>query len=547
MSIYDDAADKAEKQLAEVSPTMCFAKWAQVSMHLTNGMTHSCYHPPTHKIPLEELKTNITALHNTEEKKEQRRLMLKGERPAGCQYCWNVEDQGDRSDRIYRSGEYWAQASRSDIMDAGSHGDINPRYVEVNFNQACNFKCSYCSPHLSTSWEKEIEQWGEYPTSRPHNNIDSLKNKGLMPMKVARRDNPYVEAFWKWWPEMYKTLNVFRMTGGEPLMDKNTFKVLDYVYENPNKDLELSITSNMCPPTHDLFEKFLDKVRLLDDVEHGAEVYVKDPLDGTDWQTWQHYIIGADAKRYHKSDLPIIEREEIPQTFPEVGQCLEDDNNSFTYIYNYRDKAYKNLSVFVSFDAWGERAEYIRNGLDFDYMWDNVNHFLEETRYTTVTFINTFNCMSVTSFKQFLQGILELRDRWAKEKQYQRGWGEPQQRIWFDIPYLRNPAWQNIQVLPDMYNSYMEEAIKFMEENAADESNIDYRGFKDFEIAKAKRNLEWMRKGQVIVSDSLQTNRADFYRFFKEHDRRRGTDFLATFPEMTDFWNMCEQAEALDG
>ena len=35
------------------------------------------------------------------------------------------------------------------------------------------------------------------------------------------------------------------MTGGEPLMDKNTFKVMEYVLENPNKDLELSITTNM--------------------------------------------------------------------------------------------------------------------------------------------------------------------------------------------------------------------------------------------------------------------------------------------------------------
>ena len=238
MSIYDQAADKAKQQLDNISPTMCFAKWSQVSMHLTNGMTHSCYHPPTHKIPLEELDKNITALHNTEEKKEQRRQMLKGERPEGCSYCWNIEDTGARSDRVYRSGEYWAQESKEDIMDAGASGNINPRYVEVNFNQACNFKCSYCSPHLSTAWQEEIDEFGEYPTTAPHNNIQSLSNKGLMPLKVSQDDNPYVTAFWKWWPEMYKTLRVFRMTGGEPLMDKNTFQVLDYVYENPNKDLE---------------------------------------------------------------------------------------------------------------------------------------------------------------------------------------------------------------------------------------------------------------------------------------------------------------------
>jgi len=37
---------------------------------------------------------------------------------------------------------------------------------------------------------------------------------------------------------------VFRMTGGEPLMDKNTFRVLDYVANNPKGDLEIGITTN---------------------------------------------------------------------------------------------------------------------------------------------------------------------------------------------------------------------------------------------------------------------------------------------------------------
>ena len=543
MSIYDQAADNAKKQLDVISPTMCYAKWTQVSMHLTNGMTHSCYHPPTHKIPLEELDKNITALHNTQEKKEQRRQMLKGERPEGCSYCWSIEDTGARSDRVYRSGEYWAQESKEDIMDAGASGNINPRYVEVNFNQACNFKCSYCSPHLSTAWQEEIEEFGEYPTTAPHNNINSLGNKGLMPLKVSQDDNPYVTAFWKWWPEMYKTLRVFRMTGGEPLMDKNTFQVLDYVYENPNKDLELSITTNMCPINNALFEKFLSSVKKLDNVQHAAEVYVKDPLDGTEWQTWQHYIIGDEAKRYHDSELPVVERHNIPQTFLEIGQCEEHDNNSFTYLYEYNDKAYHNFSVFCSLDGWGEQAEYMRNGMNFDMLWTNCNRFLDETRFTSINFINTFNCLSVTSFRDFLQGILDLREKWSKENQYAMGWEIPEQRVWFDIPVLRNPAWQNIQVLPGTYQEYMEDAIDFMEQHRANEDYVDYKGFKDFEIAKAKRNLELMK--QDITMDKLQRDRADFYKFFTEHDNRRSTNFLGTFPEMADFWFLCEEADAL--
>ena len=177
--------------------------------------------------------------------------MLAGERPEGCSYCWRIEDVDGRSDRIYRSGEYWAQNAREEIAEAGADGNINPRYVEVNFNQACNLKCSYCSPHLSNTWEREIKQFGAYKIVQgEHNNLDSLTKARLLPPKIAQDENPYVTAFWKWWPELYKNLEVFRMTGGEPLMDSNTFKVLDYVYKNRNAWLEMSVTSNMCPPKH---------------------------------------------------------------------------------------------------------------------------------------------------------------------------------------------------------------------------------------------------------------------------------------------------------
>jgi len=65
MSDYKDKALVAKKQLDNISPTMCYAKWAQVSMHLTNGMTHSCYHPPAHKISLTDLQHKYKTLHNT--------------------------------------------------------------------------------------------------------------------------------------------------------------------------------------------------------------------------------------------------------------------------------------------------------------------------------------------------------------------------------------------------------------------------------------------------------------------------------------------------
>ena len=57
---------KTLEVLNDVSPSMCLAKWSQVTLHLATGTTHSCHHPASHKIPLVELKRSPSALHNTE-------------------------------------------------------------------------------------------------------------------------------------------------------------------------------------------------------------------------------------------------------------------------------------------------------------------------------------------------------------------------------------------------------------------------------------------------------------------------------------------------
>jgi len=84
------------------SESFCGAKWYNATIWLGSGQTTSCHHPLPHAIDLEAIKTNPSALHNTVEKKEQRRQMQTGERPKGCEYCWKIEDMGtDKiSDRV---------------------------------------------------------------------------------------------------------------------------------------------------------------------------------------------------------------------------------------------------------------------------------------------------------------------------------------------------------------------------------------------------------------------------------------------------------------
>ena len=449
-SVYKSQADEAKEKLATVSPTMCLAKWNQVSLHLPTGLTNSCYHPPLHEISAEALEHNPAALHNTDEKILQRKQMIAGERPTGCSYCWKMEDTGEMSDRHYRSGEPWAMQDFDTITNNPFNPSHPPRYVEVNFNHACNFKCSYCSPQFSTTWGKEIDLYGEYPTTPPHNAPEHFQ--GRKKPIPHREYNAYVEAFWRWWPNLYPHLKHFRMTGGEPMMDNNTYRVFEYVIDHPKQDLHLNVTSNMCPPDPKLKNKYFDMVKRI---------------------------------------------------------CIQDKVEHFMQ--------------FVSVDGHGKRAEYIRNGLDYQQLMDNVHEFLYRIPVrNSVTFIITYNNLSVISLEHLLKDIQQLRKEHSTTYQ----------RVWFDIPLLRQPAWQQITLLPEAYQQIHRNNIEWMSANSGEDN---YTQFKDFEIQKMQRNLAYWQKNYA----DDKTQKKNFYAFFNEHDRRRRTNFLNTFPEMREFWEEC--------
>ena len=131
----EDELNETRDLLNSISPSFCLAKWLQHTLYLQNGMNHSCHHPPTHKIPVEEVLANPKALHNTKHKKERMKQMLDGERPKECDYCWRVEDQGDKffSDRTYKSQTSWAMPYIYDVMEKGADADIEPTYLEISF------------------------------------------------------------------------------------------------------------------------------------------------------------------------------------------------------------------------------------------------------------------------------------------------------------------------------------------------------------------------------------------------------------------------------
>ena len=113
-----------------------------------------------------------------------------------------------------------------------------------------------------------------------------------------------MDAFWRWWPELRTKLTQFRITGGEPLMNKNTFQVMDDLIENPNTEMALDFNTNLCVPDK-LVKQFVEKAKVLtlenkvDSVKihtsvdtHGAQAeWLRTGLNYQQWLDNMNYIL----------------------------------------------------------------------------------------------------------------------------------------------------------------------------------------------------------------------------------------------------------------
>jgi hypothetical protein len=104
--------------------------------------------------------------------------------------------------------------------------------------------------------------------------------------------------------------------------------------------------------------------------------------------------------------------------------------------------------------------------------------------------------------------------------------------ITIDIPYLDNPKWLSVRILPESYKEKILEQVKFMRDNAC-----GHKGFQSWEADKLERIT------YILESEPEKTHLKDFALFFDEHDKRRGSNLLKTFPEFTDFYNHCKTIE----
>ena len=436
-----------QQHLDTKSSSFCAAKWYNATIWLGSGQTTSCHHPPAHHVTEKEVIINPAALHNTQQKRDDRAKMLAGDRPSGCEYCWKIEDMGRDaiSDRVYKSRIYPIEAL-NEAFDTPVHEDVNLRTLEIAFDRTCQFACSYCNPAFSSTWVNDIRNSGSYVGLVSDGRNHFTHSHESAQLYKFYEKNPYVEAFFAWWEtDLHRTLQELRITGGEPLMSGYTWQLIEWFKTNQGKSTtKLAINSNLGFEMSKV-QKFIEAIR---------------PLPHVD--------------------------------------------------------------VYTSQEAVDTQAEYIRDGLDYQQWIDNVQVLLDSNTVKAVHVMCTINALCLDSLPRLLYQLLEFKQMYGRE------------RVNFTLNILRFPSFQSPLVLPEhIRNQYQDKLQDFLTRN------INNPYLQEHEINQTQRLIDYLDVVKTPHSDTFEMPalRNDFKQFYSQYDRRRGKDFVKTFPNLKTWYN----------
>ena len=154
---------------------------------------------------------------NNDYMKSVRKTMLEGKIPASCKKCFDEEERGIVSKRIWETGT-WYYEEQTDIQElineTAEDGSIPNKiqYFDLRLGHTCNLKCIMCSPHDSSQWVGD------------HKAVYD-KFKSPLIKKQMSWDRKEFNNFWhenpEFWEEVYEQIpNIKQLyfAGGEPLM-----------------------------------------------------------------------------------------------------------------------------------------------------------------------------------------------------------------------------------------------------------------------------------------------------------------------------------------
>lgn len=163
---------------------------------------------------------SIYEIFNNQEYNELRADLLAGKQPSGCNNCWIAEQNGGDSMRTI-ARNLLPKLHYGINYKATKH---HIRTLDIETGNVCNLKCRICNSVQSSQWVKENGK--NEPITLP----DYIKDKSS-----------------ELWEHLYNnldTLEYIHFHGGEPLLDRTHWLILDYLIEQGRTDIVIHYNTN---------------------------------------------------------------------------------------------------------------------------------------------------------------------------------------------------------------------------------------------------------------------------------------------------------------
>ena len=174
-------------------------------------------------------------LWNSEGMKRIRREMWEGKKLSQCRHCYYQESVNRKSYR-QRSNEEWLKYSKvrkiiSKSVKNEFHVKESPLYIDLRPGNLCNLRCRMCNPGSSSKIEME---WKELKDNKEFKKSIGIKSTMFNnKTKKEQREIPWEkrEDFWKSMGDWMGGLTKLYLTGGEPTLIGNNWKLIDRLIE----------------------------------------------------------------------------------------------------------------------------------------------------------------------------------------------------------------------------------------------------------------------------------------------------------------------------
>ena len=226
-----------------------------------------------------------TEAFNNDYMKSVRKTMLAGEVPESCLKCYEEEEQGIASKRIWETGTWLYEGlDIQELIDETQEDGEVPfklRYLDLRLGNSCNLKCIMCSPHDSSQWV------GDYKKVFPIIQSPVVKDQMLWNKEFHNNfwhENP---AFWEQVYDQIPNITQLYFAGGEPLMIREHRWFLEEIIRRGEAGrISLRYNTNGILVTDEIIEiwKHFKKVKVgvsLDGMGDRVH-YIRYP---TDWKT----------------------------------------------------------------------------------------------------------------------------------------------------------------------------------------------------------------------------------------------------------------------